>query len=577
MNRKIKVGAFFIAAMLFAGSAVAQSIQDGKKFMYYERFKSAKDIFQKLAASGDEEATYWLGQAEIGLENIPAAKTVYQSKLASAPNSPLVLAGMGHVELLEGKTQDARSRFETAISLSQGKNVAVLNAVGYANGNPDMKNGDAQYAIQKLTQATQIKKMNDPDVWTNLGDAYRKAGQGGDAVKSYAKALELDPNYARAIYRTGSVYQSQGASQQELFTKYYTEASTKDPKYAPVYANLWAYYYDNNVPKSAEYLEKLLANADDDPKACYYRASMQYAQGLFTQAVTKVDECVTAAGAAPYVKVYGIKAYALDRLSDQSFKAKDSVKGQEYLNGAKASFDEYLKRANADQIGAGDYSRYALILLKFPGNETKAVELIEKAVALDSVEANQVSYYKALAQAYEAQKNFPEAAKWYSKILEVKKNYGKVDIYYAGYSYYQASKYDSTIKYFTLYKDKYPTDIFGYYMLGNANAAIDSNSTAGLAAPFYTKVVEIGEADLTQANVKPRLITAYKYFMGYEFNVNKNQAEALKWVDKAIALAPEDANLKTNREFIATTDPRAPARPSRPATPANTRPKTGTK
>ena len=562
MNRKITVGTFFIAALLFAGSAVAQSLQDGKKFMYYERFKSAKDVFQKLAASGDEEATYWLGQAEIGLENIPAAKTVYQSKLSAAPNSPLILAGMGHVELLEGKTQDARSRFETAISLSQGKSVPVLNAVGYANGNPDMKNGDAQYAIQKLTQATQAKKMNDPDVWTNLGDAYRKAGQGGDAVKSYAKALELDPNYVRALFRTGSVYQSQGASQEALFTKYYNDAIAKDVKYAPVYRTLWSYYYETNVPKSSEYLDKLLANSDDDPKACYYRASMQYAQGLFAQAVSKVDECVTAAGATPYAKVYGIKAYALDRLSDQSFKAKDSVKGQEYLVSAKASFDEYLKRASTDQIGAGDYSRYALILLKFPGNETQAAELVAKAVALDSVEANQASYYKSLAQAYEAQKNFPEAAKYYSNILTVKKNFSNVDIYNAGYSYYQASKYDSTIKYFTLYTEKYPKDIFGYYMLGNANAVIDSNSVGGLAAPFYQKVIEIGEADLTASQVKPRLITAYKYFMGYEFNVKKNQAEALKWADKAVALSPEDASLKSNRDFIASTDPNAPARPA---------------
>lgn len=573
MNRKITVFAFLITALLFAGSAVAQSLEDGKKFMYYERFKSAKDVFQKLVAANpaNEEATYWLGQAEIGLENISAAKAVYQSKLSAVPNSPLILAGIGHVELLEGKTQDARNRFQTAISLSQGKSLAVLNAVGYANGNPDSKNGDAAYAVDILKQATQMKKMTDPEVWTNLGDAYRKLGEGGNAITSYNKALELNPNYVRAIYRSGSVYQSQGASQEPLFMKYYNDAIAKDPKYAPVYATLWSYYYETNVSKSAEYLEKLLANSDDDPKACYYRASMKYAQGLFTEAIAKVDECLASGGTAPYAKVYGIKAYALDRLSDQSFKAKDSVKGQEYLAKAKESFDEYLKRQNPDQIGAGDYSRYALILLKFPGNEAKAVDLVNKAVALDSVEANKASYYKALAQAFEAQKKFDEAAGWYSKILTVKRNFSNVDIYNAGYNYYQASKYDSTIKYFTLYTEKYPADIFGYYMLGNANAVIDSNSTAGLAAPFYKKVIEIGEADLTKPNVKPRLLTAYKYFMGYEFNINKNQAEALKWVDKAIAIAPEDASLKSNKEFMQSTDPRAPARPAAP------RPKTGTR
>jgi tetratricopeptide (TPR) repeat protein len=328
MKKKITLVAFMFASIIFAGAGFAQNMDEGKQFMYYERFKSAKETFQKLLAANakNEEAAYWLGQAEIGLENIPAARAAYTSYLAANPNSPLVLAGMGHVELLEGKTTDAKSRFETAISLSGGKNIAVLNAVGYANGNPDSKNGDAQYAIDKLKQATTIKGFKDPEVWANLGDAYRKFADGGNAVQSYGKALQLNPNYARAIYRTGRVYQTQGVSQEPLYMKYYNDAIAKDPKYAPVYATLYSYYYENNVSRSAEYLDKWLANSDDDPKACYYRASMKYAQGLFTEAISKADECMTAGGATPYPNLFGLKAYSYDRMSDQSFKAKDSIK-----------------------------------------------------------------------------------------------------------------------------------------------------------------------------------------------------------------------------------------------------------
>ncbi|MFZ4769812.1 MAG: tetratricopeptide repeat protein, partial [Ferruginibacter sp.] len=269
MRRQITTGMFFLAAMLFAVSTMAQSVEEGKKFMYNERFKSAKEVFQKLinANANNEEAIYWLGQAEIGLENVPAAKTLYQTRLSAVPNSPLVLAGMGHVELIEGKTQDARSRFETAISLSQGKSIVVLNAVGFANGNPDSKNGDAGYAIDKLKQATTIKKFNDPEVYANLGDAYRKFADGGNAVLSYQAALTLNPTYARAIYRIGRVYQTQGISQEPIYMSYFNDAIAKDPAYAPVYFTLWQYYYESNVTKSAEYLDKLLANSDDDPKA----------------------------------------------------------------------------------------------------------------------------------------------------------------------------------------------------------------------------------------------------------------------------------------------------------------------
>jgi hypothetical protein len=38
---------------------------------------------------------------------------------------PLVLVGMGHVELIEGKTNEARQRFEAAISMSRGKKVTI--------------------------------------------------------------------------------------------------------------------------------------------------------------------------------------------------------------------------------------------------------------------------------------------------------------------------------------------------------------------------------------------------------------------------------------------------------------------
>src|SRR5690606_18320308 len=122
---KMKNGILFLVALFFTSGLFAQKIKDGKDFMYYERFESAKDVFEKILASepSNEEAVYYLGQAYIGLENVPAAKDLYLKKLAENPNSPLILAGVGHVELIEGKTADARNHFETAISLSKGKSI----------------------------------------------------------------------------------------------------------------------------------------------------------------------------------------------------------------------------------------------------------------------------------------------------------------------------------------------------------------------------------------------------------------------------------------------------------------------
>lgn len=550
----------FLIAVFSVNVIMAQSIEDGKRFIYYERYKSAKDVFQKMltANPNNEEAAYWLGQAEIGLENVPAAKALYQSKLASNSNSPLIIAGMGHVALLEGNKQDAKSRFETAISLSQGKSIPVLNAVGFANGYPDSKNGDAAYAIDQLKKATQIKGFKDPDVYANLGDAYRKFADGGNAILAYQQALKLNPNYARATYRIGKVYQTQGRGQEEIYLKYFNDAIAKDQAYAPVYSNLFDYYYNTDVPKAALYMEKALANSDNDPKACYYRASIKYAQGLFNEAIAKANECIAAEGATVYPNLYGIKGYAYNKLNDSA--------------NAKASFEEFFKRQLPDKIGSGDYSTYATVLLKFPGNEDSAGSLVNKAVELDSVEANKVSYLKAMGLAYENQKKYKEAGEWYNKVLAVKKNPSNVDLYNAGYGYFRAGDFPTAITIFNKYTEKYPEDAFGYYMIGKSNAGIDTTGALGLALPAYQKTVELGEAAADKAKVKNQLVGAYKFFIEYYYNVKKDQAKALEYVDKALALDPTDAQLIQNKEFISKNDPNAPPKKATPAKQKATKP-----
>src|SRR6185312_7072901 len=132
---------------------------------------------------------------------------VYSKALQTNGNAPLLLAGMGGVELRFGKTADAKQRFETAISLSKGKDINVLNAV--ADNNIDAPAGDAQYAIEKLTQATQVKHFNNAETYVLMGDAYRKLVDGGNAVQSYQKALTLDPKDAEAKYRIGKIYETQ--------------------------------------------------------------------------------------------------------------------------------------------------------------------------------------------------------------------------------------------------------------------------------------------------------------------------------------------------------------------------------
>src|SRR5436190_18211698 len=303
--KNLKFTLFLLSVVLAVNFSKAQSIDEGKKFLYYEKYISAKNVFQQLLNTNpnNEEAIYWLGQTLIAPDedkDLAGAKAVYQKGLAVNPNSPLLNAGLGHVELLEGKTQEARNHFETALSLSSGRNITVLDAVGFANGDFDSKAGDAAYAVEKLQQATSIKAFKDTWVLTDLGDAYRKLQDGGKAQGAYEAALAIDPKFARAKYRIGRIYQSQGESQRDIFLRYYDEAIALDPNYTSVYWTLYQYFYTTDVPKSAQYLEKYLtAKGADEPNSCFLRAQIKYAQGLFGEAISASDNCI-AASATPY-------------------------------------------------------------------------------------------------------------------------------------------------------------------------------------------------------------------------------------------------------------------------------------
>src|ERR1700735_1866218 len=151
MKNKLRLLLLVAGVAGLCNSVLAQTVGQGKQFYYYKRYKSAKDVFDKVLASNPNniDAIYWQGQRLLAMKDSVGAQELYSKALQTNGNAPMLLAGMGGVELRFGKAQDARSHFDMAISLTKGKDVNVLNAV--ADNNIDAPSGDAQYAIEKLT------------------------------------------------------------------------------------------------------------------------------------------------------------------------------------------------------------------------------------------------------------------------------------------------------------------------------------------------------------------------------------------------------------------------------------------
>jgi tetratricopeptide (TPR) repeat protein len=221
---------------------------------------------------------------------------------------------------------------------------------------------------------------------------------------------------------------------------------------------------------------------------------------------------------------------------------------------AKKYFEEFFAKVNPDKIGPNDYATYGRVLLKFPGNDSLAAENIEKAIQLDTVPANKWDYVKSTAASLAADGKYDKAGDWYSKILTLKPDYGKVDLYYAGYNQYRGGDYPKADSIFGLYMQKYPEDPFGAYMRARSSEGIDTTGAEGLAKPYYQKVIDIADTASDKSIVKDYIIPAYRYMVAYSYNVNKEKDSALMYNEKILQIDPTDATaLKTKEALMGTT------------------------
>ena len=540
-----KVRICLLASVVFAGNVlIAQTVEQGQKFLYYERFKSAKETFEKVLASNPNniDATYWLGQTLLtassgsGVRDSVAAKALYQKALQTNGSAPLLLVGMGNVELREGKLADAKQRFETAISLSKGKDIDVLNAIGDANS--DTKNGDAAYAIEKLNQATQVKKFNSPATYALMGDVYRRLlTDGGNAVQAYQKALALDPKYAEAEYKIGMIYLSQRNT--EYFLPAFEQAVQMDPAYAPAYYELFYYwFYHNDVNKAIGYWDKYFANTDPKPSDDYDRISFMYAAKKYQDCINASQQKISSLGENADPKYYKLVAYCYN---DQG----DSVNAKNFLA-------QYFSKQKEEGFLPQDFTFYAQVLSKFKGNDSLVSLNYQQAINHDTIQDNKLTYAKEASDVAKRLGNNKMSAKWQGVLYNMAKNPTNADLYNLGYAYYRAADYSTADSLFCgVYEQKYPNEIYGYLWCAKSKVAQDDSlGSKGTAVEAYTKLAQFARASPDSAKYKSQILESYFYLAGNANNVKKDKAEAITYLKKILEVDPGNTTATQYLEIL---------------------------
>jgi tetratricopeptide (TPR) repeat protein len=136
-------------------------------------------------------------------------------------------------------------------------------------------------------------------------------------------------------------------------------------------------------------------------------------------------------------------------------------------------------------------------------------------------------------------------------VLQLDTAFTKTDLFYAGYDDFLGGNYQTSDSVFKIYQQKYPGDVYGWYLGAHAVEAMDTAET-GKAQPLYQKVIEIGDTTQDKSTIQDKLIPSYRYMVAYYYNLKSNVDSAIYYNDKILELDPNDANATQTKQALDT-------------------------
>jgi len=533
MNRVI----LFLALLTIGSAAFSQTVADGEKLMYYERWKGAEQVFEKMIKNDPSnlDAYYWLTEAYIEDKDMNEAGDVQkqlETYLAAHPGtekSNLDKVAEAELNLQSGDSAKAMLIFDDLLKKTKEKDPTVLIAI--ANAWLHTKSPDYQKVLYLLDKAEK-KDRNNPEIFSMRGDVYRRLNNGGEAVQSYQEALKKDNHFAEAAYKIGKIYLTQ--NNVELFLQNFINAVARDTAYAPAYYELYYYYYFRDVNKAKDYLDHYIANTDPSNENEYMVTDLYFASSKPKEAIEHAKALVAKEADKVQPRLYKLIAYSYDQLND-------STQALQYL-------DQYFQKEVDTNYVAKDFELKGKLLAKVPGKEEDAMQSMETAFNMDTSLANKASYASQLVALAKIAADKKGEAKWLGMVYQYKDNPTNLDLYYWGMANYVSGDFAKADSVFAMYTDKYPEHIQGFYWRAKSNAQIDSTMENGLAIPYFEKVIEMGSIDSLKN--KSLLIQAYGYIGAYEANVKKEYDDALVNFEKILELDPGNSDAMKYRDIL---------------------------
>lgn len=525
MKNNIIYSIITIVALIGQNTASAQYSEAIKAYQN-QNYRSASRLFAAVCKQepANGEAFYQWGNTLCYLSNYDSAAIVYQAGINGNAKFAPNYCGLAKVALHRKDNTAALEYFKQAKNYAGNKDANYYLWVADAYLNQD--NPNAQEAINQLKKGLELNYKN-ADLYLMMGDAYFQLQKGGDAVNNYELALQYNPALYAANCKIGIVW---------TYARKYTEslnafqkALSANSEYAPALRGLSDLYYaTGQYEKALETFEKYMKVADVDNDVRYQYAQLLFLNKNYSAALNLINE----------VKNNQPDKYVMYRLAGYSY-----YETGEYDKGLQ-ELTTFFSKADPKRIIGSDYE-YLGKLYQKKGNDSLMILNFEKAVSIDTSKRDLLS---ELATSFYQKKNFKKAAYFYDKKIKAMSKPTIQDYFSLGRAYYFDSAYAKADSAFMKVTELSNAWVQGYLWRARCNQSLDNpDAPAGLASPYYEKVIELGSADAVK--YKKELNEAYQYFGNYYIKV-QNYPEAINSFEKALANDPDNADLKASVEYV---------------------------
>lgn len=518
----MKKGTTLLVCAMISLGATAQTVQDAKKLIYYERYQSASDQLQQIvkAEPANAEAWYLLTRATLQSGDAAALQGILSQSTAPR-DEPFFQVAYGSYLLNKGNKDSASYYFEKALDKTKNKNPDILAAV--ANAHIVNKAGDAAYAVQLLDKAIDRDKK-DPALYTLRGDAHRKLGDGSEAYKMYMAALDKDKQNAAALYRMGKIFISQKNA--EMYLKYFNDVLATDSSYSPALYELYYHYYFTEPQKAMLYFQEYVTKSDYKKENDVLFTDLLYLNKQYQDAITNAQQLMSKHTGDSMPRLYKLMAYSYMGLKDST--------------NALASMNQYFAKEEDSNFVAKDFEVTADLYASMDGREDSAIVYYQKTADKIKDQPERFQLYKKLSELYKNKKDYAGQGQWLGMYYQDNPKATNIDLFNWGIAHFKAEEFVKADTVFGTYIQKYPEQAFGYYWRARTNSLSDSTMEQGAAIPWYNQLIAIIEKDPDNKTNKKWLIEAYGYLAAYETNQVKDYKTATENLKKILAIDPEN-------------------------------------